>query len=106
METMQDVTAAGVQSQADMDRHLDKAYKSAMRNVSATERGVELGMVRAIKGKQMIARARKIAGMIAAAAEEAALLHADQTAACIANGCDTGSLSSVGGISIMGGGDR
>lgn len=106
MKTMQEVAFEGVKAQAHMDKFLTQAYNAALRNVEVTERGVALKMRPAIKGKQMIARARKIAGMIAAAAEEAALLHAEQTAACVANGCDTGALDSVGGVVIMGGGDR
>jgi len=64
MTKMQEIASSGVQAQADIDRHLDKAYKAALRNIEVTENGVEAGMVRAIKGKAMIAKARKIAGMI------------------------------------------
>lgn len=106
MTKMQEIASSGVQAQADIDRHLDKAYKAALRNVEVTEDGVRERMVRGIKGKQMIAQARKVAGMIAAAAYEAALLHADQTEACVRNGCDTGTLESAGGVVINGGGDR
>jgi hypothetical protein len=101
MKDMNDVTAAGVQAQSDIDQFLDKAYKAALRNIEVTEKGVEFGMVRALKGKKMIATARKLAGLIAAAAECAAELHIEQTAACVANGCDTGALTSVGGVTLL-----
>ncbi|NTA27378.1 hypothetical protein [Allorhizobium ampelinum] len=101
MTTLQEITATGVDAQGRIDKYLSKAWEAALQNVTVTEEGVAAGMVKAIKGKQMINHARKVAGLIAEAAYEAALLHADQTAACVANDCDTGKLTSVAGVSLL-----
>ncbi len=45
MKTMEEVVAAGVQHQADLDKYLTKAYNSAIALVNVTEKGVELGML-------------------------------------------------------------
>jgi len=102
MKTMGDVAAKGVLAQAGIDKHLTLALKSAKLNIDVTARGVELGMVKALQGKKMIARARRIYGAIAEAAELAAELHIEQQQACAANGVDTGDLASVGGVTIGG----
>lgn len=107
MKTIFEVADAGVRAQSELDAALTEAYNAAMRLVEVTERGLELGMVtKAIAAKTILADARTIPGQIAAVAAAAARLHADQTKVCQANNCDTPAPSSVGGISIMGGGDR
>jgi hypothetical protein len=100
MITKEDVAAKGVLAQGGIDRHLTAALKSAKLNIDVTAKGVELGMVRALQGKKMIARARRIYGAIAEAAELAAELHIEQQQACAANGVDTGDLTSVGGVAL------
>lgn len=107
MKTMEDVVAAGVKAQAEIDKHLTAAREAAEKLAKITARGVELGMVtKAIEAKTIIADAYNLPGQIAAAAGFAARLHAAQTKVCQANGVDTPAPPSVGGISIMGGGDR
>ncbi|MUO85562.1 hypothetical protein [Agrobacterium vitis] len=117
MTSLQDITAMGISAQGDLDKHLTKAWDAALRNVQATEEGVAAGMVKALAGKEMIWQAKVIMGDIARAGLEAARLHKLQTAACVANNCDTGKLESVAGVSLLaatsdgtvttlGGGDR
>jgi len=107
METMQDVVAAGVQAQADLDKHLTKAIRAANWLAEITAKGVELGMMtKAIAAKSIIAEARIIPGLIATAAHAAAELHIKQTRICQENGVDTPPMTSGGGVVILGGGDR
>jgi PIN domain nuclease of toxin-antitoxin system len=107
MNTVEEVVAAGVQAQADIDKHLTKAYLASLRLAEITAKGVEFGMVpKAIAAKTIIAESREIPGLIAHAAAMAASLHAKQTKICQDAGVDTPTPSSVGGISILGGGDR
>jgi len=107
MPTIEETVNAGVQAQADIDKYLTKAYLASQRLASITEDGVELGMVtKAIAAKQIIAEARAIPGLVAKAANAAADLHAKQTKICQDAGVDVIPPSSVGGVSILGGGDR
>lgn len=104
---MEKIVAAGVKAQAEIDMHLTKAYKAALRLAKITEDGVAAGMVpKAIAAKTIIAEARELPGLIAGAASAAAKLHAKQTIICQDNGVDTPAPASVGGISIQGGGGR
>lgn len=102
MDTMEDVAAKGVLAQAGIDKHLTLALKSAKLNIDVTARGIELGMVRALQGKKMLARARRIYGAIAEVAELAAELHIEQQQVCADNGVDTGDLPTVGGVTVGG----
>lgn len=107
MKTMEEVVAAGVKSQAALDKHLTAARKEAAKLAKITEAGVSLGMVtKAIEAKQIIADAHCIPGQIAAAASQAARLHAIQTKICQQNGVDTPAPDSVGGVVVFGGGGR
>lgn len=109
MRSMEEIVAAGVKSQAAIDKHLTAAYKEALKCAKITEEGVAAGMVpKAIAAKTIIADARSIPGQIAMVAAAAARLHAEQTRICQLNGVDTPAPSSVGGVEIspMGGGDR
>jgi hypothetical protein len=107
MKTVEEVVAAGVKAQADLDRHLTRARKTAEKLARITERGVELGMVtKAIRAKTLIAESHRIPGMIADAAFAAAELHAKQTVICQENGVDTPAPATVGEVVIMGGGGR
>ena len=107
MKTVEEVVAAGVSAQADLDRHLTRARKTAEKLAKITETGVSLGMVtKAIRAKILIAESHRIAGMIADAAFAAAELHAKQTIICQENGVDTPTPATVGDVVIMGGGDR
>lgn len=108
MKTMEEVVAAGVKSQAALDKHLTAARKEAAKLAKITEAGVSLGMVtKAIRAKTIIAEAHRIPGLIADAAFAAADLHAKQTVICQENGVDTPVPASVGGIAVInGGGDR
>lgn len=107
MKTVEEVVAAGVKAQADLDRHLTRARKTAEKLAKITEAGISFGMVpKAIKAKTVIAEAHRIPGLIAEAAFAAAELHAKQTAICIENGVDTPAPDSVGGVVILGGGGR
>lgn len=107
MKNMEEVVAAGVQHQANLDKYLTKAYNSAIALVNVTEKGVELGMLnKAIAAKQIISEAREVPGIIARAASAAANLHAKQTKICQDNGVDTPAPGSAGGVTIQGGGGR
>lgn len=107
MDTVEDVVAAGVQAQADIDRHLTKAYMAALRLAEITPKGVEFGMLtKAIAAKQIIAESRELPGLIAHAAAVAASLHAKQTKICQENGVDTPAPGTGGGVVIQGGGGR
>lgn len=107
MRTMEELVAAGVKTQAAIDKHLTAAYKEAVKLSKITEEGVSLGMVpKAIAAKTIIADARSLPGRVAETAAFAARLHAEQTRICQANGVDTPAPASVGGIGILGGGDR
>lgn len=107
MKTMEEVVAAGVKSQAALDKHLTAARKEAAKLAKITEAGVSLGMVtKAIRAKTIIAEAHRIPGLIADAAFAAAELHAKQTAICQENGVDTPTPDSVGGVVVFGGGGR
>lgn len=105
---MEKIVAAGVKAQADIDAHLTKAYKAALKLAKVTEDGVAAGMVpKAIAAKLIIAEARALPGLIAKAAAVAAELHAKQTKICQDNGVDTPTPDSVGGVMVpMGGGGR
>lgn len=107
MKDIFEVAIEGAKAQADLDRYLTKARKAALRLEEVSERGVELGMVRPIRGKIMINQARAATGKIADAAFALALLHKDQTMVCAENGCDIPPVKSVGGVIVpFGGGDR
>jgi hypothetical protein len=106
MNTMQDVATEGAKTQAEIDKYLTKAFKAARRLEEVNEKGVELGMVKPIRGKTLIAEARAATGKIAAAAHAFAVLHKEQTFCCVENGCDVPALGTVGGITTFGGGDR
>lgn len=102
MNTMDEVATAGVDAQANIDKYLFKALEAAKRNTEVTARGIELGMVKALKGKVLINKARRIEGLIAEAALAAAELHIEQTKVCADNGADTGSITTVGGVDVGG----
>lgn len=105
--TMQEIAAAGAAAQADIDKHLSKAYHAAQRLAHITEEGVKAGMItKAIAAKMMLADARVLPGLIANAALHAANLHRGQTDACIRNNCDIPTPSEAGGVVIQGGGGR
>lgn len=106
MNTMQDVATEGAKAQAEIDKYLTKAFKAARRLEDVSEKGVELGMVKPIRGKTLIAEARAATGKISSAAHAFAVLHKEQTFCCVENGVDVPAMTSAGGISIMGGGDR
>lgn len=107
MDTVEDVVAAGVQAQADIDKYLTKAYRAALRLAEVTAKGVEFGMLtKAIAAKQIIAESREVPGLIAHAAAMAAALHAKQTKICQDNGVDVPAPGTGGGIVIQGGGGR
>ena len=106
MNDIFEVAAEGSKAQTDLDKYLTKALKAARRLEEVTERGVELGMVKPIRGKILINQVRSATGKISDAAYALAILHKEQTMVCAENGCDVPPVSSVGGISIMGGGDR
>ena len=105
---MEKIVAAGVKAQSEIDMHLTKAYKAALRLAKVTEDGVAAGMVpKAIAAKLIIAEARELPGLIANAAVAAAKLHTKQTIICQENGVDTPRPDSVGGVMVpMGGGGR
>ncbi len=96
------IAAAGVLAQEGIDKHLYKALEFARQNTQATCDGVGVGMVKALKGKVMIAKASEIEGAIATAARLAGELHIMQTAACVDAGVDTGNLTTVGGVDLSG----
>jgi len=100
MKTKQDVAQTGVKAQGGIDGSLTMARTNSLELEAVVERGVELGMVKAIQGKRMINDARKLTGMIAAAAAFAAEIHAEQTAVCKSNDCDTGVISTVAGVDL------
>lgn len=102
LETIQDVVTAGVEAQAQIDRHLAKAYEWAAKLVKVTERGVELGMVQGIDAKGIIAQARSCQGKVADVALEFAVLHEAQTQICKNNNADLGDIATAGGIVIGG----
>ena len=106
MNDMQDVATEGAKAQAEIDKYLSKAFKAARRLEEVTEKGVSLGMVKPIRGKTLLAQARAATGDIASASHAFAVLHREQTFVCVENGCDVPALSSVGGIGVLGGGDR
>lgn len=111
METMQEVAEAGVTAQAQIDKHLTVAHKAAVKNTKVTIAGIQMGMVRALRGKKLLAQCRELEGMIAAAARLAAEIHIEQAKVCEEQGVDTGSLATVGGVTVggmttMGGGGR
>jgi len=106
MISMQEIAIKGAAAQGKIDKYLTLAYKAALENSRITELGINAGMVKPIRGKIMLAEARAATGAIAAAAHAFAVLHKDQTMACVESGCDVPALSSVGGISVLGGGDR
>ena len=103
---MQEIALAGSKAQSDVDRYLTLARKAALRLEKVTESGIAAGMVKPIRGKILLAEARAATGAIAAAAHAFAVLHKEQTLCCVENGCDVPALPSVGGVSILGGGDR
>lgn len=102
LETQEDVVSAGVTAQASIDKHLARAYKAAADLTAVTERGVEIGMVTGIKAKEIIGRARQLQGAVGALAADFAVLHQEQTDACVAAGADLGSVTTAGGIAIGG----
>lgn len=102
MDTIAEVVDVGVLAQAGVDRNLAKAYDFAIQNVNATVRGVELGMVRGVKAKLVIALAREAAGSIAAAARLMAELHDLQVDICKDNNADLGNVTTAGGVTIGG----
>ena len=106
MKDIFEVAIEGAAAQTDLDRYLTKARKAALRLEEVTARGIELGMVKPIRGKIMLNQARAATGRIADAATALALLHKDQTMVCAENGCDIPPVTSVGGVSVLGGGDR
>ena len=98
---MKEITALGVTLQAKLDEQLTAARKTALALAEVTENGVEAGMVRPLEGKLIINEAYAVAGAVSNAAVLAAALHIKQTKACVANDCDTGSVSSVAGIAVI-----
>lgn len=106
MKTIQDVATEGAKAQAAIDKYLTLATKAARRLEKVTETGVSMGMVKNIRGKILISQARAATGAISDAALAFAVLHKEQTAVCVENDCDVPALSSVGGVTTMGGGGR
>ncbi len=106
MQDMQEIAIAGAKAQSDVDRFLTLARKAAVRLEKVTESGIAAGMVKPIRGKIMLAEARAATGAIAAAAHAFSVLHKEQTMVCAENGCDIPPVTSVGGVTVMGGGDR
>lgn len=102
LETIEDIVTAGVEAQAQIDKHLAKAYEWAEKLTEVTKRGIEEGMVRGTDAKVIIAFARAAQGSIAEAARVASDLHKMQVDICIANGADLGSITTAGGIVIGG----
>ena len=100
-EAMKSITERGVDAQADLDANLTAALKAALVNAKVTEDGVAAGMVKSLEGKEMIWQAYVAALKIAESGLEAARLHKKQYAACVANDCDTGGLTSVVGVSLL-----
>lgn len=106
MKDIFEVAIEGAAAQTDLDRYLTKARKAALRLEEVTARGIELGMVKPIRGKILLTQARAATGIVASAAHAFAVLHKEQTMVCAENGCDIPPVTSVGGVSVLGGGDR
>jgi hypothetical protein len=106
MKDIFEVAIEGAKAQTDLDKLLTKALKAARRLEEVTERGIELGMVKPIRGKVLLSQARAATGAVSSAAHAFAVLHKEQTMVCAENGCDIPPVTSVGGVSVMGGGDR
>jgi hypothetical protein len=102
LDTIEGVVTAGVEAQAQLDKHLAKAYEWAGKLTKITESGIKLGMVQGIAAKSIIAEARQAQGSVASSALLFSELHRKQTDACIAAGADLGSVTTAGGIPIGG----
>lgn len=102
MDTIEDIVAAGVEAQTQIDKFLAKAYNAARNLTEATEDGVALGMVQGIAAKDIIGTARSLQGKIGELAADFAKLHRTQTDACIASGADLGNVATAGGVVIGG----
>lgn len=103
-DQMRAVVQEAAEAFANLDRALQEADAAAVRVIKKVRQGVSLGMVPALRGKQMIGAARKLVGMIGGVEEAAAVLHADCTKVASANGVDTGQLITVGGVVLPAGG--
>ena len=106
MKDIFEVAIEGAKAQAEIDRLATKLLKASRRLEEVTEAGVAFGMVKPIRGKILLTQARAATGIVASAAHAFAVLHKDQTMVCAENGCDIPPVTSVGGVSVMGGGDR
>lgn len=109
--TPEEIVEAFVKNHALLDKHIAAAHKVAQKMTKDVEEGLGLGMVRGLEAKSFLAGHRKLPGVVADAALFAAELHTQGTKIAQDNGVDTGSLTSVGGVTIggfttMGGGGR
>lgn len=109
--TPEQIVEAFVKNHALLDKHIAAAHKIAQKMEKDVEEGLGLGMVRGLEAKSFLAGHRKLPGVVADSALFAAELHKQGTKIAQDNGVDTGSLTSVGGVTIggfttMGGGGR
>ncbi len=99
----QEIVERGADAHKDIDADLTSAMEAALRLIKVTEDGVRAGLVKPLEGKKILAETRMLYGMIARAANHAADLHVKGTKIAKENGMDTGNLTSVGGVVVMGG---
>ena len=102
----QEIIERGVDAHKGIDADLTGALDHAALLVKATEDAVRAGLVKPLEGKLLLAETRELAGFIAAAAAHAARLHIKGTKLAKEQGLDTGGLNTVGGVVVMGGGNR
>lgn len=106
MKDIFEVALKGAKVQAKIDRLFTELLEAGRELEKVTEAGISFGMVKPIRGKILLTQARAATGLASSAAHAFAVLHKEQTMVCAENGCDIPPVTSVGGISIMGGGDR
>lgn len=96
----------GVRAFAALDDTLAAALEQAAAIEEVVKDGVAAGMVPALTGGVMIAKAGALRAKLTDAALVKYDLHADCVKAAKANGVDTGGVERVLGITVMGGGPR
>lgn len=116
MTDKQDIVQRGVEAQALIDKHLAGAYKAAVKYAKVIEDAVAAGFFDSgLEAKRQLAEARTLPGLIANAAQSAAVLHQSGTDLAVANEVDLGTVTTVGGVDFvkrdggfttMGGGGR
>lgn len=102
----QEIIERGADGHKGVDADLTSALDHSLGIVRATEDAIRAGLVKPLEGKLLLAESRELYGMIAAASAHAARLHIKGTKLAKEQGLDTGGLTSVGGVVVMGGGNR